>query len=767
MKIFGLNITRAEVMADPNLSAGTVSVKDNLQKTQPSIPLKSSFPKAELGDSGTRALHGIIAEEYNVQLQGVQGIKVYDEMRKSDGTVRATVLACTLPIRRARWYVKPASNLPKDVEVAKITEHILFDWIENMTWDDLIRQALLMVPLGVMVFEKVYGTKTYQGNTYVTLKKLAPRMPKSILQWELPDGTLGIQQIRQDGVMAMIPMSKLVVFVNEKEGDNWWGTSMLRAAYKHWYFKNNFYKIDAIAFERQGIGIPKIKMPRGYTESDERKAATAMQNLRANENAYLLLPPDYEAEFMQMGATSTRDPNPSITHHNREIAKSVLAQFLELGATSSGSRSLSEDHSEIFLNSLEAIANTITSEINKCLIKEIVDLNFDDVEEYPELDYAGIDDVDIQKLTTAYTSLTTAGAITPTENDQVYLRSILGLPERTPEEINGEGADATPKEDDTMDVEEDSTDTKKVDTAVKKKEVAHDHKHKELKRTFDDGKGFKSWRPYTFAEEKVSWEKIQNNLDSIEASLTQEATQLLNEAKTAFMAKLHAALDAGDTKAIADLEIKFVEDYKAILKDHMKKAYEYGKNNVSTEMGIAAPPNTAGTLANIDLMADTIANKTAIDLETKAKTASANAIQQGKTALQAAGIIDLALDDAIEKAIDNTVAIVIGQSINNGRNDVFSRNSGMIHSLQRSEILDTVTCNFCLSMDGLIIEPTDKWASQGVFHSNCRGIWVEILKDEEGVEDIEITGIPANVADYYGGQPNSLVQPKNPIGKKE
>lgn len=59
--------------------------------------------------------------------------------------------------------------------------------------------------------------------------------------WELSDHTFGIQQIRQDGILAQIPGSKLLIFVNEREGDNWWGTSMFRSAYQHWYHKSKYY----------------------------------------------------------------------------------------------------------------------------------------------------------------------------------------------------------------------------------------------------------------------------------------------------------------------------------------------------------------------------------------------------------------------------------------------------------------------------------------------------------------------------------------------
>jgi hypothetical protein len=62
-------------------------------------------------------------------------------------------------------------------------------------------------------------------------------------------------------------MDKLIVFVNEMEGMNWWGTSLLRPAYKHWFIKNTLYKIDAIAHERQGLGIPYVSI---FTETGPR-----------------------------------------------------------------------------------------------------------------------------------------------------------------------------------------------------------------------------------------------------------------------------------------------------------------------------------------------------------------------------------------------------------------------------------------------------------------------------------------------------------------
>lgn len=793
-KILGFEIKRAQTAAAPFSPVNTVSVVKDLQKTEPSRPLTRSFPRADLGDSGTRILHGIITEEYNPQLQGIAGIKIFDQMRKDDGTVRAAMLVTSLPVRRAKWFVNPATqDNQEDKDIANFVEHALFDWIDEMTFDDLVRQALLMLPFGVMLFEKIYGTYEHEGKTWVTIKKLAPRLPKSILMWELIDGTFGIQQIRQDGVLAQIPGSKLLIFVNEREGDNWWGNSMLRGAYKHWYYKDNFYKIEAIGFERQSIGVPLITMPKGYTVSDEQKAITAAQNLRANEYGYLILPPDYTAEMMNMGAQGTLKPDMAIEHHNKQILQSVLAQFLELGATKSGSgsRALSQDHSDLFLKAMEAVADTVRDVINKSLIPEMVDMNFDNVKVYPKLDYSGISKADVAAIGTAYSDLVTAGALTPTDDDQQYLRALMGLPPRSQDDIDKaadderaaneleDGADiedtgqpdpagpAKPADNKTVDKgaakakkpASTPAQNKKTDEASKKK--ASDHIHIALPRIFDDGKGFKTWRPLTFAEQKVTMKKIDETIDEMQASFTKDANDLLNTAKDSYVKKLQAALLDGDKKTIAVLEIKFVVKYKALLKDAMKAAYEFGKNNAATEMGIASQANVADSLATLDLMASTIATKTASDLEAKAKLSIANSLKVESPAVETAGAVSTTLANAIETSVNNVSGIIISQSLNNGRNDVFARNTDMIHALQRSEILDKDTCNFCLSMDGRTIEASDDWASTEIYHTNCRGIWVEILKDE--VNPPEIGGVPQNVGDYYGGQPNALIQPPKPI----
>jgi hypothetical protein len=206
-----------------------VGFKD--KTTKPATPVKIPSAKPvkkvkkglEIGDTGTRILSGIIREEYNPKLQEARGVRIFDEMRKSDGSVRAAVLATTLPIRSANWYVEPASEEQTDKDIASFIEECLFEYLD-ITWPDLLRQALLSLPLGVMVFEKVFKTQDCNGQLRIVWDTIAPRMPQSIQRWAITDDQPGITQNRSDGSVVEIPMANLVVIVNEMEGMNWWGT---------------------------------------------------------------------------------------------------------------------------------------------------------------------------------------------------------------------------------------------------------------------------------------------------------------------------------------------------------------------------------------------------------------------------------------------------------------------------------------------------------------------------------------------------------------
>lgn len=730
----------------PRAGANSKPPKKNFAAVATKIDRTTVPANLEIGDSGTKILDGIVREEYNSKLADTRGIAVFDEMRKSDGTVIAAVKAVSLPVRSATWYVKSASDDQTDIDIADFVKACLFEY-QELTFDDFLRQALLSLPFGVMVFEKVYGTQQIDGQTRIVFTKLAPRMPASIRKWAIGQNQPGITQTTSDGTVVEIPMEKLLVFVNEKEGDNWWGTSILRAAYKHWFIKNTIYKIDAIAFERQGLGIPYVKLPEGATKNDATKAEALLQNIRANSHAYIVEPFEYEMGFKDMQSDKTRDPQNSLAHHNREIMKSVLAQFLELGASSSsgssGSRALSQDHSDLFLQSVESVARSFASIVNKGAIRELVDLNFDNVTNYPQLDFEGITDVDVTAISTTYQTLINAGGMTPQDGDETYFRELMGLPAL--DEIGIREKPATPPADQNT-----------------PPQVAASDRRSFKKKVFGDA--FKPFRALTLAEEKVNYDALQSKMDELEAQFDAETKKLLHAARDEYMAAFTKAAHDGNTQGIKDATLKVQKDYARIIKQALTNALTYGKNNAANEIGTQAPPNPADMLRQIDIQADAIADAQISQITTDSKNAYVQSLNKGQSVSAALGAADAAAAASIDALTSDASAILVSGYINHGRAVTFDKSADDIYALQRSELLDPTTCNYCLSLDGRIVEKDDPFAQNTIFHSNCRGIWVAILQDEAQLPPIG--GIPQSLRDRFGDAVNALIQPKTPITKK-
>ncbi len=390
----------------------------------------------ELGRSGTALLRGFLREDYSSTLRWPQSINVYEKMIKGDAQVKASVKVCQLPITSAKWYIE-GKDQDEDLPLQEASEFINDALFNHINFEDFLPQALGMLPYGYAIFEKVF--KVEEGKIY--WDKFAWRKQSTVYRWETQDGEEGITQNLSDsgGGMVSIPAWKLMNFIYDKEGDNHAGVSILRSAYKHWYMKDTFYKIDAIAFERNGIGVLKITLPSGHDNNDITKAEELGENFYANEQQYIILPNDeWQCELLD-GASSLRDPKDSIGHHNREITKNVLAQFLELGTGEGGSKALSQDHSGLFYLSLEAIAKIIISVMNEA-IKELCDMNGFVLETYPQLAFSHIGNMDYMALSSALQSLSGAGIIKPDMPLEAHVRNLMQLPERdeTEEDIEVE-----------------------------------------------------------------------------------------------------------------------------------------------------------------------------------------------------------------------------------------------------------------------------------------------------------------------------------------
>ena len=417
-----------------------------LAESQEDVPFERTTAAAEtlpVGLPGTPIFHGFLEDfgEYNPQMEGLTAIRTYEKMRRSDAQVAATLLACELPIRAANWDVLPASSAALDQEIAQFVKENLFGGLEYVSpagvkstqcWDDVLRNALLMLPFGAAAHEEVYAV----DGDRVRLARLAPRLPVTFYRWITDVDGETLLALNQYGYRnsnfesVEIPVDRLAVFTFNKEGANFFGRSMLRPAYMHWYIKHQLYRIDAIAGERNGLGIPTIEQGTNASKEDRQAAQAWVTQLAAHEKTGIALPAGWK--FTLQGVQGqVRDLFNSIQHHNTEISRTALAFFMNLGQSSqsSGNRALGQEMTDFFFLAVQATADQIARTITATSVRRLVDYNWDGVERYPTLVVSNLKARSFDQTLTALSQLATANVVTPYPELAQHIARELGLPQ--------------------------------------------------------------------------------------------------------------------------------------------------------------------------------------------------------------------------------------------------------------------------------------------------------------------------------------------------
>ena len=386
---------------------------------------------SEIGVTGSTSFGSAARLDYNSRLVGQQGLLQYDEMRKSSGQIKAGLLLVKTPVLAARWYVGPghADEVEPDqiqIDQANFINSALFKWPSH-SWSEFLREALLCLDFGHYLFEKVFTQRTVAGKTQVVWQKFAPRHPLDITQWiDDPNGGPSLVEVQTTFKKGpqKIPIDKLLVFTNEKEAGNMQGVSVLRSQYSHWFYANTLYKIDAIQKERHGIGIPVIKLPMNFDAKDQALAQEMGRNLRTNEKAYIVLPPNWEIMMLKLEGHPV-DALASAKHHELMMARTSLGQFInsEIGLASV------ESAQTLFLKATRFVADILRDTINKYAIPQLIDFNFGPVEYYPELKVRRIGDtVDWRTISFAIRNFVGAGILRPDDRLEKWVRDEMDLP---------------------------------------------------------------------------------------------------------------------------------------------------------------------------------------------------------------------------------------------------------------------------------------------------------------------------------------------------
>lgn len=432
-----------------------------------------------VGASGLNAAFGQINEELHPNLSGRQAINTWRQMRDSDAIVGSILFAIEMLARQVPWTVERGDSTE---EASEFLESCLDDMSES--WGDFISEALSMLPYGFAFCEIEYKKRDgYQPDSNkkpssryddgkIGWRKLPLRAQETLDRWEFEeDGGLKafVQRSAPDYTDRVIPMTKGLLFRTTAYKNNPEGRSVLRSAYESWFYKKRIKQIEGTGIERDLAGFPVFWIPAEFLSDDaspEQKAVVASftqmgKNIKRDKQEHIIMPLAYDANghkaydftLMNSGGSRSFDTDSIISRYNKEIAMTVLADFILLGHDSVGSFALSSDKTDLFAVALGTFLDIITDCLNRFAVPRLFSLNGMPVKDLPRITHGDIEKPNLGDLGSYLGALTSAGvSLFPDEDLETYLRTAGNLPMKSEEakkeqEEADEEAEANPAED--------------------------------------------------------------------------------------------------------------------------------------------------------------------------------------------------------------------------------------------------------------------------------------------------------------------------------
>ncbi len=423
------------------------------QNGQVKTPKALSGVLAELGQStDERSIDGRRIDKFIPELSGRLALRTYEEMQQNDAVVRGVLFSIETLIRQTRWWVEPFSSSLTDQAAAQFLQECMDDMSD--TWTDTIADILSMLPFGWSYHEVVYKIRggasqdpkqrSKFNDRLIGWRKLPIRAQTSLHKWEFEqngDGLRGFWQMMNAAHPVFIPIEKALLFKTHPANRQPEGASMLRGAYRSWYFKRRMEEIEGIGIERELAGLPWLSAPEGLDIWDEndpemRALHTASINLiraiRENRADGLLTPGGWDFKLVASGGRRQIDVTQVIERNDRRMAMTMLADFILIGHESVGSYALAEAKTNMFAVSIGAVMDAIADVFNRYAVPRLFELNQKFPQEnLPILRHGDLDQPDLKNLGDFITKMVQAGILAPGPEIEDYVRSAANLPPRT------------------------------------------------------------------------------------------------------------------------------------------------------------------------------------------------------------------------------------------------------------------------------------------------------------------------------------------------
>jgi hypothetical protein len=386
--------------------------------------------------------------------------RIYQDMWDNDPTIGAVGFAIEMMMRQAESHFEPYSKMPADRNRAKFAEEAWRDC--SHTPQDFVSETMTMLPHGWSWFESCYKYRDGANGQYaskyndgkVGWRKFAIRPQSSLREFDI-DSKGGIQGMWQNigrgFKKVFIPIGKSIHFRTSRHYNNPYGRSILRNAYRPWYFKKRFENLEGIGVERDLAGMPIAWVPPSILKENattEEKAVLAsivqiVENVRWDEQGGLVFPLAYDQNrnkiydfsLLTPGGSKQIDTNPLIERLDRRIAGVVLADFLFTGQDRTGAFAKQVTDLNLWLTVLNSWLGLFAETFNTYEMPRFLRLNGYDTARPPKLVFERLDQKSAREVGDLIARLGQIGVeLFPEDGGdeelETYVRKTAGMPPR-------------------------------------------------------------------------------------------------------------------------------------------------------------------------------------------------------------------------------------------------------------------------------------------------------------------------------------------------
>lgn len=349
----------------------------------------------QLGRTGLKYYGPYIYEEFLPELRWPRAAKIYQEMSDNDAVIGSVLYLAEMLIRGVEWRVEPASSSEADKAAAEFLISCMHDM--DSSWADTISEILSMLTYGFSFHEIVYKVRRGPDETNakyrsqytdgrIGWRRMPIRAQTSIEGWEFNeegDVSAFIQCCEPDFIPVSIPMSKGLLFRTRVSKDNPEGKSLLRNAYRSWFFKKHFEEIEGIGIERDLAGFPVLTAPEGmdlWNSEDPTMvklladAEALVASIRRDSEEGIILPFGWKLDLLTSGSSRQIDIGSTIERYDNRIAITLLSDIILLGSKS-GSFALAETKQSLLAASLQSQLSNIADVFNAKAVPALFKLN--------------------------------------------------------------------------------------------------------------------------------------------------------------------------------------------------------------------------------------------------------------------------------------------------------------------------------------------------------------------------------------------------------